>query len=93
MGIFRVTLFGAFLLIGFLSLLTILFYFDDRKGALICTAVFATANVGLSIPTILANEAWYGIGFVFAAGFALMIALVRVNHRLTNMESHIFRGV
>ncbi|MCB1098848.1 MAG: exopolysaccharide Pel transporter PelG [Verrucomicrobiae bacterium] len=93
MGIFRVTLFGAFLLIGFLSLLTILFYFDDRKGALVCTAVFATANVGLSIPTILANEAWYGIGFVFAAGFALMIALVRVNHRLANLESHIFRGV
>ncbi len=91
-GIFQVTLFGTFMLIGFLSLLTILFYLDDRRGALVCAAAFALANTLLSIPTLLANEAWYGYGFVIAAALALCLAAHRVNHRLAQLESHIFRG-
>ncbi len=90
LGIFRVTLFGAFLLIIFLSLLTILFYFDDRRGALLCTAAFVLANVIGSVATLSANEGWYGYGFVIAAGLGMILAGWRVNVRLANLEYHLF---
>lgn len=89
-GIFRVTLVGAFLLILFLSMLTILFYLDDRKGALLCTMIFAFGNAGLSFLSLLANEAWYGFGFVVAAGAAMFVAALRVNYRIARFEYHVF---
>jgi polysaccharide biosynthesis protein PelG len=52
-GIFRITLFGAFLLMAFLAMLTVLFYFNDRKGALLCSFVFLIANAALSTATVL----------------------------------------
>ncbi len=89
-GIFRVTLVGAFLLILFLSVLTILFYFDDRRGALVCTLIFGAGNAVLSFATLLANEAWYGFGFVAAAGAAVLVAAIRVNQRTADLEYYIF---
>ena len=89
-GIFRITLSGAFLLMVFLAMLTVLFYFDDRRGALLCSFVFLLANGGLSLLTVLKNEAWYGFGFVAATGIALFLAATRVNHRLQDLEYHTF---
>lgn len=91
-GIFQITLFGAFLLVGFLSLLTILFYFDDQRGVLLASLTFAGLNIGLSLPTILMNEAWYGFGFVVASGLALLIVTHRVNHHTARMEEMVFRA-
>ena len=92
-GIFRITLFGTFLLVMFLAMLTVLFYFNDRRGALLCAFVFLVANGLLSAATVVQNEAWYGFGFVVAAGLALFIAAARVNHRLDHLEYHTFRIV
>lgn len=89
-GIFRVTAIGAFLLMLFLALMTILFYLDDRRGALLACIVFAVANAGLSLATVLANEAWYGFGFVLAAGAAMFITAWRVNARIARFEYHVF---
>ncbi|MCB1229634.1 MAG: exopolysaccharide Pel transporter PelG [Verrucomicrobiae bacterium] len=89
-GIFRITLIGAFLLTLFLALMTILFYLDDRRGALMACIVFAAANGGLSLATVLANEAWYGFGFVVAAGAAMFITAWRVNARIARFEYHVF---
>jgi uncharacterized membrane protein len=90
LGIFRITLFGAFMLMAFLAMLTVLFYFNDRRGALICTLVFLFANGILSALTIMQNEAWYGFGFVVASSVGLLIAAVRVNTRLDDLEYHTF---
>ena len=89
-GIFRITLFGALLLVVFLAALTVLFYFDDRRGALLCSLVFFSANTILSVATLLKNEAWYGFGFVTAAALALALAAVRLNARLGDLEYHTF---
>lgn len=89
-GIFRITLFGAMMLVVFLCLLTVLFYFDDRRGALICSVVFFIANALLSVLTLLQNEAWYGFGFVIAAGLATFIATHRVNRRIEDLEYNTF---
>ena len=90
-GIFRITLFGTFLLVMFLAMLTVLFYFNDRKGALLCSFVFLLSNGLLSAITVMQNEAWYGFGFVVASGLALFIAAARVNSRLDHLEYHTFR--
>ena len=66
------------------------FYVDDRKGALLCTAIFVLANAGLSVASLLANEAWYGMGFVVASGLALVVAAFRVNHRIAELEYRVF---
>ncbi len=89
-GIFQVTLFGAFLLVCFLSMLTALFYFDDQKGALLASAVFALTNAGLGYLTIKINEAWYGFGFVVAAGLGVMIVANRLNARVARLEEMAF---
>ena len=89
-GIFRITLFGALLLVMFLSALTVLFYLDDRRGALWCSLVFLLGNATLSIVTLRENEAWYGFGFVVAAGLALLLAASRVNHHLEHLEYRTF---
>ncbi len=91
-GIFRITLFGAFLLMAFLAMQTVLFYFNDRKGALLCSFVFMLANGVLSYLTVKQNEAWYGFGFVVASGVALLIAAMRVNARLASLEYHTFNA-
>jgi uncharacterized membrane protein len=90
LGIFRITLFGSFLLVVFLSLLTILFYVDDRKGALLSCAVFVISNAFLSLATLMKNEAWYGFGFVVAAGLAMVIAGWRANNRVSELEYYVF---
>lgn len=91
LGIFRVALFGAFLLVIFLSLLTVLFYFDDRRGALLCTAVFVISNATLSF-ALSGSEKWFGFGFVVASGLAMVIAGRRVNQRLADLEYQVFCG-
>jgi uncharacterized membrane protein len=89
-GIFRITLFGALLLVMFLSALTVLFYLDDRRGALWCSLVFLLGNATLSIITLRENEAWYGFGFVVAAGLALLLAASRVNRHLAELDFRTF---
>ena len=89
-GIFQVTLFGACLLVMFLAMLTALFYFDDRKGTLICTGIFFLTNAALSLATLLNHqEAWYGFGFVVASAVAVLAATLRVNHSQEHLEHRI----
>ncbi len=90
-GIFQVTLFGAFLLVCFLSMLTALFYFDDQKGALLASAAFALTNAGLGFLTLKINEAWYGFGFVVAASLGMIIVANRLNHRVAHLEEMAFQ--
>ena len=92
LGILRITLFRGFLLVIFLAMLTVLFYFNDRRGALLCSFAFLAANGSLSYLTLVQNEAWYGFGFVVASALALFIATLRVNSRLDHLEYHTFSG-
>ena len=90
LGIFQVTLLGSMLLILFLSMLTVLFYLDDRRGAMIAAAVFGIGNGLLSLATLLANEAWYGFGFVVATGAATHLAAIRVNRGMDGFVKAVF---
>lgn len=72
-GVFQVVLLGSFLLLLFLTFLTVLFYLDERRPALICCATFAGLNISVTGASIYLGEQWYGVGFVVStmAGLAL----------------------
>ena len=89
-SVFQKALIGACLLVLFLAMLTALFYFDDRKGTLICTGVFFFTNATLSFATLIyRHEAWYGFGFVIASALAVLVATLRVNSSQHHLEHRI----
>ena len=90
LGVVRVTLIGSFFLVLFLSLLTVLFYFDDRKGAVVATFVFFAVNGGVTLVTLLSGQAYYGVGYVLAAVLGFAIAATRTNQLLEKLEYRIF---
>ena len=86
----RVTLVGSFFLVMFLALLTVLFYFDDRKGALGAAALFFLTNGLVTLVTLLSGAAYFGVGFVLASAAAFAFTALRANHLLENLEYRIF---
>jgi len=88
--VFQVTLLGVCLLVLFLALLTVLFYLDRLREALICCAAFAAVNFVLTIAGLLADERWYGIGFTAAAAVAIVLAGVYANRALLRLEQRTF---
>lgn len=90
LGVLRVTLIGSFFLVLFLSLLTVLFYFDDRKGAVLATLVFFAVNTGVTLVTLLTGQAYYGVGFVLSAAIAFTVTALRTNHLLEKLEYRVF---
>ena len=89
-GVFVMTLIGCFLLVMFLSLLTVLFYLDDRKGALRATFVFFVVNASMSALTLVGQESYYGFGFVAGAAAGLIVSFLSVSERLESLHRHIF---
>ncbi len=89
-GVLRVTLVGSCFLILFLALLTVLFYFDDRRGAVLATLIFFGANAAVTLLTLISGQAYYGLGYVLAALLGFAYAAFRANHALENLEHRIF---
>lgn len=89
-GVFEITLLGVVTIVVFLSLLTILFYIERLKMALLCCVLFATINGILSYINILQGEAWYGTGLAAAGLITTLIAVIVVNRMLRNLIYRLF---
>lgn len=88
--VFQFTLLGVCMLVIFLALLTVLFYLDRVRDALICCATFALINFGLTLTGLWIDERWYGLGFTAAAGVAAIIAASMANKALRQLDYHTF---
>ena len=88
--VFQVTLIGVCLLVLFLSLLTVLFYLDRLREALVCCLVFAAVNFALTLAGLLADERWYGLGFTAAAAAGVVAAGAYGNRALRQLEYRTF---
>ncbi len=88
--VFQVTLVGVCLLVLFLALLTVLFYLDRLRDALICCSVFAVVNLALTLASLLADERWYGLGFTIAAAAAALVTGGFANRALRRLEYETF---
>lgn len=89
-GVFQISLIGVFLLVLFLSLLTILYYLDKRREALICCVLMTVVSGLVTWFTIQAGERWLGFGFLVACGTVVGIASWRVNHHLNRLDYDTF---
>ena len=88
--VFQVTLIGVCLLVLFLALLTVLFYLNHLRDALVSCTVFAVVNFSLTVAGLLADERWYGLGFTAAAATGALAAGAFVNRALRNLEHETF---
>jgi polysaccharide biosynthesis protein PelG len=89
-GSFQITTLGVFLLVLFLSQMTILFYLGKLRDAMICCLVFALINGTVTAWSIYTGEQWYGVGFLMASAAAVTLASTRVNRHLDQLEYDTF---
>jgi len=89
-GIFQVVILGSLLLMLLLVFLTVLFYLDKRRDAMVCCLILFLVNSSVSWGTLYMGEAWYGLGFVLATFSAATYAAIKVNVHLQNMEYDTF---
>ncbi len=73
-GVFQIIILGSFLLVLFLSLLTVLFYLDEQRSALVCCTAFAATNIAVTTASIFSGEQWFGIGYVAACAVGLALS-------------------
>lgn len=84
--LFGVDLVGAGLQVLLLGVLNALFYFDRRSAALAVCALFAVANGGLSLATVLLGPQLYGFGAAVAAGLSIALGLGLLSRTLGKLE-------
>jgi polysaccharide biosynthesis protein PelG len=89
-GSFQTTALGVFLLVIFLSHLTICFYLGKLRDAMVCCLIFALVNGTVTAWSIYSGEQWYGFGFLIASAVATTIAAIRVNRHLRLLEYDTF---
>ena len=89
-GSFQTTALGVFLLVLFLSHLTVCFYLGKLRDAMLCCLIFALVNGGVTAWSIYSGEQWYGFGFLVASAIATTIVAVRVNRHLRFLEYDTF---
>ncbi len=89
-SIFNKLLIGDYAFIIMFICITLLLYFDDRKGALMIVAVFTVSNTGFTVITVYAGEVYYGAGFMGASFLSLFFALFRLQFFLKNIDYYIF---
>lgn len=89
-GVFRMILLGSFLLVLFLSCMTVLFYLDKRKDVLIACLIFFLFNTITTLFTIHLGEAYYGLGFALGAALAFFYTAARINRHLEQLEYNTF---
>ena len=85
-GIFRVGILGAFLQMGFLMILNILFYFDFQKEAFFLTLLFCLCNSIFTIITIHIGLPAYGFGFAGACFTVLFFGFLILDSKLKNLD-------
>lgn len=72
------------------SVVIILLYLDDRKGAAVLSGLFAVLSVSISWVLRRFGIAYYGVGFLVAAALTSAAGLVYLRNYLISLEYHVF---
>ncbi len=89
-GVFQIVMLGSFLLLFFLTFLTVLFYLDKKHDALVACGIFCGVNALVSYLTTLYGESWYGVGYVCATAIAAGYSAVRARYHIERLEYDTF---
>jgi uncharacterized membrane protein len=90
MGIFRISVLGAFLQMGWIMLINILFYFDFHRDAAIITSCFLLTNWLFSLISTYMGLPAYGFGYTLANFATLTLAVALVNYKLKHLNYWVF---
>ncbi len=89
LGIYRMLCIGyAFYAIGN-SMLMILLYFEDNKGALRAALLFAVTTNLLTFLFRGSNSAFYGLGFILGSAVFYLYASVRLRKYIRQLKYHV----
>ncbi|MDD2710433.1 MAG: exopolysaccharide Pel transporter PelG [Verrucomicrobiae bacterium] len=89
-GVFQIIVLGSFLLLLFISFLTVLFYLDKRRDALASCALFLVVNGGVTLFSIWSGEQFYGLGYVVSVAVALVFSAWRAFYHMERLEYDTF---
>jgi uncharacterized membrane protein len=89
-GLYNLDILSVFLQLVLLAVLNVLFYLDQRRTALILTAVLAASNALFTSLTILAGPRWYGYGLAGAALVSVLLGLSLLSRKLERLEYETF---
>lgn len=88
--VFVMLVFGCYCFSIMYLVILILLYFEDRKGAMNICILFSGLSIVLSIVAKLFGDLFYGYGFFYAALISFIVALVRLNNFLKELEYRTF---
>ena len=71
------------------TILLILLYFTDYKGAVLASGLFAGVSGAATAALLLAPQQYYGFGFLLGAAVFFMVALLRLNTFTANLPYRI----
>ncbi|HYZ90247.1 MAG TPA: exopolysaccharide Pel transporter PelG [Myxococcales bacterium] len=74
----------------FLSILNVLFYLDQRKSALVLSAIFCAGNLLFTLLTQQLGPDWYGFGFAGSALAASAAGITILSRKLERLERDTF---
>lgn len=86
MGILRISILGAFLHMGLLMVLTIVFYFDFQKEAFIMVFLFLVTNATFTLATLRIGYQAFGFGYATASFVTVLVSFLILNGKLKNLD-------
>lgn len=89
-GILRISLLGAFIQMGFLMILNILFYFDYQKEAFLTCLTFFVCNGLFTYLSVQFGFRTYGFGFTLACLATLLMAYFLLDKGLRELNFRTF---
>lgn len=88
-GYFRVLCVGYGLYAVGNTMLLLLLYFTDYKGAVACTAVFALTATGLTAVSLSFSQVHFGFGFLAGGAAFFLAALTRLRYFTARLPYYI----
>lgn len=89
-GIYAILALGYFFTQMLFVLITVMLYFDAQGEAFAAALVFLGATLGLSVLSLLAGQAFYGLGFCLGAIIAFIFALARLKKITAFVDYRVF---
>ncbi|WP_155111359.1 exopolysaccharide Pel transporter PelG [Metabacillus mangrovi] len=90
LGMFRLTVIGAFCNGMAMVMMLLLLYFDDRKGACVTSGLFFFGIASASLLLLPAGEADYGVGFTAGSLISFLYAVSRLFSYVSKADYYAF---
>lgn len=89
-NIYTLLVLGAYAISLMQVIVTLLLYFEDRRGALVVCSIFLLLNIVFNIASLYMGENTYGFGFFLAAFIGLVVAIIRLNYFSKHIDYFVF---